>query len=180
MVRFSDNAHVMHFVGFQIGWVACVLGAGKGWPLLGPAAAVILLSLHLGFSVAPRLAARSILTVGMVGILVDTTLTALGLFRFQDHLLPSWLCPPWLIALWFIFASALQRSLNWLSGRWGLAAALGGVFGPISYYAGDRLGALRISHSFPESLLLLAPLWSILFPSLLWLSETSRVKTVKR
>lgn len=65
-----------------------------------------------------------------------------GILIFRDNLIASWLCPPWLIALWMIFATTFQSSLSWYAGRYWIAAVSGGIFGPVSYYAGQALGAL--------------------------------------
>ena len=35
---------VVNFVAFQVGWFACVLGAARGWPLLGPLVALAILA----------------------------------------------------------------------------------------------------------------------------------------
>lgn len=76
------------------------------------------------------------------GAIVDSVLGYLGILLFRDSLIASWLCPPWLIALWLIFATTFQSSLSWLAGRYWIAAVSGGIFGPVSYYAGQALGAL--------------------------------------
>ena len=76
------------------------------------------------------------------GAIVDNVLGYLGILIFRDSLIASWLCPPWLIALWMIFATTFQSSLSWRAGRYWIAAVSGGIFGPVSYYAGQALGAL--------------------------------------
>lgn len=81
--------------------------------------------------------------------------------------MPGWLCPPWMTALWMAFASTLNGSMSWLSGRVGVAALAGAVFGPMSYLAGERLGAIALNANTAVSLGILAVTWALLMPALL-------------
>jgi hypothetical protein len=74
---------------------------------------------------------------------------------------PPWLSPPWMAALWPNFVTTLHTSLGWLAGRYRLAALLGAVGGPLSYYAGARLGALTFPSDPTFSLIVLAAVWSV-------------------
>lgn len=51
-----------------------------------------------------------------------------------------------------------------------LAVALGGIFGPASYYAGEQLGAMHLGVPLVQSLLILALVWSLLMPILFCIS----------
>lgn len=156
-----------NFVAFQIGWFACVLGAAYGRPWLGPVVVSMLLAIHIR-NVPDRWAAFClVLVVALIGFVVDSLLGYVGLLLYRDSLLVLWLCPPWLLALWLIFATTLQHSLSWLVGRYGLAALLGAVFGPVSYYAGQQLGALQLGGSVPVTVSILAAVWATLLPLLL-------------
>jgi hypothetical protein len=160
-------SRTVNFVAFQVGWFASVLGAAYGRPWLGPVVVSVLLAIHL-WNVADQWAtARLLLTVGLIGFVVDSLLGYAGLLLYRDSPLALWLCPPWLLALWLIFATTLQHSLNWLVGRYGLAAFLGAVFGPVSYYAGQQLGALQLGGSVPVTVSVLAAVWATLLPLLL-------------
>lgn len=155
-------------LAFQAGWFACVLGAAHDRPWLGPLAVLLLLALHLWFAADRRASLRIVLLVGIVGVLIDSTLGYLGILRFRDSLFGGWFCPPWLIALWLIFATTLQSSLGWLAARPLAAAVLGGLFGPVSYYAGQALGALNVMDNLPVAVTTLSVIWAVLFPPLLW------------
>lgn len=162
---------VANVVAFQVGWVACVLGAARGMPWIGPVLVAVLLGLQLRFLPDPRRFARFLAAAGLLGLVLDSTLGALGLFVFHVSAFPAWVCPPWLTALWMLFASTLPLSLNWLTERPRLAALLGAVGGPASYYAGASLGALDLSGHTVTSLLILAAVWGILMPTLLRLKN---------
>lgn len=97
-----------------------------------------------------------VLAIGSAGLLLDSGMTALGLLRFGGHPFEPWLCAPWLCALWYLFATTLHQSLRWLEGRTWLAALIGGIAGPVSYRAGEVLGALTLGPGRNSALLLLA------------------------
>jgi hypothetical protein len=160
--------HAANFLAFQVGWWACVLGAAHRAPWLGPLVVLVLLAVHLRPDPAPKTASRIVLSVGLLGFVIDSTLGYAGILRFQDSVIATWLCPLWLMAIWMIFATTLRHSLGWLAGRYAMAALLGAVFGPISYYAGQSLGAVRLGGNVSVALGVLAALWALLMPGLVW------------
>lgn len=160
---------VANFVAFQAGWFACVLGAARGAPMLGPAVCALLLLAMLWASSRRRALIVLLAAGGLVGGAWDTLLSALGLFHF-DTASHAPLLPLWMLALWVIFASTCNESLRWLQGRVLLAAALAAVAAPLSYLAGQRLGAL----SMPRPALALAAQavgWAVILPLLLHLAR---------
>jgi len=80
------------------------------------------------------------------------------------------MAPPWILGLWALFATTLNVSLNWLKGRWLVAALLGGIAGPLSYWAGARLGAVVLVEPVP-ALVALSIGWAILMPLLMALAR---------
>jgi hypothetical protein len=154
---------------FQGGWLACVLGAAHGSIWLGPAAGAALLAMHLALQPASRRGseARLLLTAGLLGLGLDAGLQAAGVIRYEGWPGAAWAPPPWLPALWMLFASTLRHSLSWLRARLILASACGAALGPISYLAGARLGALAIGDHRAMSLIALATVWAFAMPVLL-------------
>lgn len=160
---------LLNLLVFQAGWFACILGAAYNRSFVGPLAAVVLLALDFSFVSDRKRSAALILAVGGIGTAIDTFLGLIKVFSFKNDLLPTWFCPLWLTALWMIFASTLPVSLKWLTGRPWLSAPLGAIVGPISYYAGAEFGALELSHRV-GNLIILAVLWGLLLPILMWLA----------
>ena len=76
-----------------------------------------------------------------------------------------------MVALWLNLAMALHTSLRWLTGRCLLAAVLGTITGPLSYYAGVRLGALTFNPNLVISLVVLALVWGLALPGLVRLAK---------
>ena len=167
---------IWNVLGFQAAWFTCVLGAAHDRPWLGPLAVLLLLAGHIGTVPEWQQAVRRILFNGLFGMFVDSMLGFVGVLQYRDGLGAGWICPPWLTALWMAFATTLKPSLGWLEERYAAAALAGGIFGPLSYYGGHAAGALRVRGDLVDGLLVLAVLWAVLLPGLLWLRAASNLK----
>lgn len=165
------NLTLINFIAFQISWLACILGAAQGIPLIGPTVVAMFLALHLFLTPNATRELRLLLIAGAIGFVIDTLQAALGVFSFSGNGIFSWVSPPWMVALWLNLATALHTSLSWLTGRYIVAAILGAVTGPLSYYAGARLGALTFNPNPVASLAVLALVWGIAMPGLVRLAK---------
>ena len=167
---------LINIASFYLGWFACVLGATRNMPWLGALVMAALLVLHLVLTENRTRELRFILVTGLLGTSLDSLLMLSGLYTFTNHTL-AWLCPVWLTALWMGFASTLNHSMRWLYGRYRLACLFGAVGGPLSYYAGVRLGALTFVPSAEVALTVLIIVWSLIVPGLLWLAHTMMLRS---
>lgn len=79
--------------------------------------------------------------------------------------------------LWLNFAMTLGASLSWLRGRYSAAALLGAAGGPVSYYAGARLGAITVA---PGGLWAIALEWLLATPLLVLISDSWRSACAER
>ena len=156
---------VVNFVAFQAGWFACVLGAARGWPLLGPVVALAILAPMAWTAPSPRGFLLLLGVGGAVGLCWDSVLSALGLMQFTGGRFAP-LAPLWIVALWMLFASTCNRSLRWLQASLPLAVVLAAVAAPLSYLAGARLGALQLPRP-TTGLAAQAIGWAVILPALL-------------
>ncbi|MDH3311252.1 MAG: DUF2878 domain-containing protein [Gammaproteobacteria bacterium] len=159
----------VNFILFQAGWFACVLGAANGQPLAGTGIALTIVLLHVLRSARPRVEVALVLLVAAIGTVWDSGVMLLGVLNYTSGLLFPYVVPPWMIALWMVFATTLNISLRWLKTRPLLAALLGATGGPAAYYAGHALGAVGM----PEVVTAVSVQglgWGILVPLLVWLS----------
>jgi len=166
----SLQRSVINFALMQAGWFACVLGAAHGLPWLGTGAAIAIVAWHAARAARPAEELKLIALVTLAGGTYDSLLTAAGWVAFPNGQFAPWLAPHWIFALWALFATGLNVSLAWLKGRWWLAAAVGGVASPLSYWAGVRLGAA----TFIEPPLMFAALalgWAVILPAILRLAR---------
>ncbi len=155
-----------NFAAFQLGWFACVLGAAHGVPAAGTAVAAVIVALHIGFATRPIEELKLIAIAVGIGAVFDSALAASGWVGYPTGTLIPGAAPHWILALWALFAMTLNASLDWLQGRWKLAAILGAVAGPLSYWGGARLGALDLVEFVP-ALAALSIGWALIMPALL-------------
>ena len=170
MVR--EYAKLVNYATFQAGWFACVWGAGQGMVWLGP---LFVMSV-MGFQawMLARMSRREwyfILLGCLIGLLADTCMISAGVYEPVRKLMPWPLAPVWIIALWVIFTGSFQLSFQWLHGRPVYACLLGAVAAPLSYAAGERLGAASMNPSFPKSYLAFGVVWGVTVPALFALSS---------
>jgi Protein of unknown function (DUF2878) len=167
------NLSLINIFSFQAGWFACVLGAAHGKPLLGPAVVAVLLGLHLYLAADVKREIHLLVVATAIGFVIDSLQAKLGIFSFGKSSASSWVSPLWMTALWPNFATTLHTSLGWMAEHYALAAILGAIAGPLSYYAGAHLGALSLHPNLLVSLGVLSVVWGIIMPVLLWLAGPS-------
>ena len=152
---------------FQLGWFACVLGGNSLWLLLAGGA----LLAHLLWISRSLAEVRLVVVVCVLGSAVDSLLLNAGVFAFQQ---PGILIPFWLVLLWALLAITLNHCLAWAAKPWWRAALLGAIGGSLSYYAGQRLGAVQFPQGLWPTLPGLGLLWAALFPLLQWIAGKYR------
>jgi hypothetical protein len=154
---------IINFAGFQIAWIALVRGASTAHEILVASVVLALIGLHILQAPLPAAEARLIMIVGTLGFTIDTTLGHAALLVFHGN---GRFCPLWLVILWSAFATTLRNSLAWLEDRPVSAATMGAVFGPLSYYGGERFGALSLGAHPLVALTALSLIWGTVLPFL--------------
>ncbi|KAF0861746.1 DUF2878 domain-containing protein [Pseudomonas sp. LD120] len=144
---------------FQLGWFTCVLGGDSPWLLLG---AMILVA-HFKWIGSWADEGRMIVGITLIGITLDSFLHWLGVFQFKQV---SLLIPLWLMLLWPLLGTTLRHCLAWTAHPWWVAAALGALFGPLSYYAGAQLAGVTFGYGQWPTLIGMGVLWGMLLPLL--------------
>lgn len=156
---------IANLVLYQIGWFACVLGAANGWGAGGAIVAVVLAAVHLALSGRPDREWPLLLAAMAAGLVVDTIHAGVGVLDFRGHAAGA-PAPLWILGLWLQFGTVLHFSMRWLSKRYLLASILGLIGGPMSFLAGERLGAAAFGEPRALSLAVLGISWSIALPAL--------------
>jgi len=156
---------VINIIAFQIGWFACVLGAANALPLLGPAVVAGAVALHLSRSSRPAQELALIVVAGVLGAVWDSALVATGWILYPSGNLISGFAPYWIVAMWMLFATTLNVSLRWLHNRIALAIIVGGISGPLAFYAGAELGGVTFVDQ-RAGLIALAAGWAVMLPLL--------------
>lgn len=163
---------LLNFICFQLGWFACVLGAANHHAWLGVLIALLLLIFHILKSKNSIVEMQLILLAMLFGLLFDLIPLSLGWIKFDEIAYwPSQLPPPWMIALWGLFASTLNLSLSWLKTKRLTAIFLGAICGPLSYWAGARLNALTLVN-VNFVMFYLAFAWAFAVPFLIYMASS--------
>jgi len=162
---------VINFAAFQVGWFACILSAGWGWPWIGVTYVVAWAAVHVWHSDRRGAELRLLGLAGVLGYVADSTLVLIGLLSFADHAVLGWPSTLWMAAMWVNFATTLNVSLGWLRGRYAAGALLGLIGGPMAYYGGMTLNAVQLAEPLWRSLLAVGIEWMIATPLLLAMLE---------
>lgn len=143
----------VNLIGFNLLWAGLVL-LGDVFVVV----AVLALFAHFNFCQNRQDEAKVILAVAVIGCTVDSLLTYFNVFIFPHALIPLWL-----VALWLCFAATIRHSLSFLASvSWYWQAMVGACFAPLSYFAGERLGAVAFSLPYITTFVLLSAIWALL------------------
>lgn len=163
-------ALLVNFIGFQVGWFACVLGAANDKELLGIFIALGIVIYHVVNQGDSLKELKLVLAATAIGLFWETWVLNLDILRYPSHPDALFWAPTWLIMMWALFATTINLSMGWLKGRWVLAVFMGAIFGPLAFIGGERLGAVVFLDS-TLSIITLCVGWGLLMPLLLWIAE---------
>lgn len=161
---------LINILGFKVGWLSSVLGAAREMPWLGPAVLLVVLLLHLRQANRPDLEIGLVVACGVIGAWFDSILAATGWVSYPSGQFDPNIAPYWIVAMWMLFATTLNRSMSWLKGRPALAAAMGAIAGPMSYLAGNRLGGIVFESPLAATVALSVG-WAVLMPVVVMLAD---------
>ena len=159
----------VNYVAFQACWLACILGAAAGMPILGPIAVAIFVALHLAVSKPGQERAgriKLLIIAGVIGYVADSALVLLGILAFPPAAALGWPTSLWMVALWVNLAATLNASMSWLGRSRPLAIVFGVIGGPLAYLAGARLGAATLGPTLAGATLVIAVEWALAMPLL--------------
>ena len=161
---------ITNIVLFQAGWFACVLSAAHGQPWIGTGVAAAVVAWHTLRAARPAEEIKLIAIAVLIGAVGDSLLVMLGWIAYPSGTLIAGAAPHWILALWALFATTLNVSLRWLKQRLLIAALLGAVCGPLSYWAAARLGAAAFVNPMAV-VIALAVGWALIMPALMMLTR---------
>ena len=156
---------LINAIGFQTAWWACIAGVGHGLEVPALAYCTALAGAHLVY-IDKRWQELQLAAAALaIGVAVDSALQYVSVIDFYGWALWG-VSPFWLWALWVLFAMTLNASLSFLKDQplW-LSGAAGLLFGPLTYYAGAKLGAASFDASVTH-VLALALAWMLALPAM--------------
>ncbi|MBK7643054.1 MAG: DUF2878 family protein [Planctomycetes bacterium] len=119
-------------------------------------------------------AARALAGVALLGTLADTLLLQAGWIEYRGTPLAGVFAPAWIAALWAAFATSFESTFAWVARDLRLAALLGALASPASYWAGERLGALDLGTPRALALSGIASVWAAALPLAILLQRRLR------
>ena len=155
------HTQLVNYTLYQIGWFACVLGGAAHRPWTGLLIALLLIGVHLALSTERSLDVRLVVLAAAVGTVAEMVQIASGTYRFTSGTLTDALPPPWLVAMWGQFATTFRYGVRPVITRPIRAALFGAAGGPLSFLAGERLGAVTLLPPLTDGLLRLSIIWAI-------------------
>ena len=152
---------VINFFLFQLVWFTCaLLTEHASWFLLP------LIALHFALF-KQRTRDFKLLPIASVGIAFDFLMFKLGILTFNESFFPAWLC-----LLWMMFVLSLNYSFDWMNKlNVFVNALIGGIFGPLSYFAAVKFGALGMGVAQTQFLFIYALGWALIMPLLIYLNN---------
>ena len=161
---------MLNIVVFKIAWVSTVFGGANELPLIGPIVVLGAVAIHLRLAAEPARELLLVLMTAVIGVTWDSFMVSAGWLSYSSGMFVSGMAPYWIVAMWMLFATTLNVSFRWMQQRLWLAAILGAIFGPLSYYAGASAGAV-VLHDPTAAFTGLSIAWAIMLPSLLVLAQ---------
>ncbi len=153
----------INLIGFQAIWWLSILHGNTAAIFVA-----LLIFLHFYFHSSPESEVLIVLVTAILGFWFDMLLAGLNFFIFPNQESGF---PFWLLLLWMGFCSTLRQSLGFFRGRYLLSSVCGALAGSLTYLTAARLGAVELGLSELHSLLILAIIWSGLFPLLIFISN---------
>lgn len=161
---------LINVVAFKVAWLSTIFGGANDLPMLGPVMVLGAVSIHLWLAAEPSRELMLVLLTGFIGLTWDSVMVAAGWLTYPSGTIISGLAPYWIVAMWMLFATTLNVAFRFLHSKLALAALLGAICGPLSYFAGASAGAVTLNNP-TAAFTALSIAWAILLPALLLLAR---------
>lgn len=159
-------AILLNFLFYQAVWWTAIWGAANDQPYLGLVALAVFVGIHFTRSSNRGRDLKLLLSVTVVGGLVDSGLASQNVYAFHSSGPWGSALPLWMWGLWANYSMTLFGALGWMRSRLFFAGVLGAVFGPLTYRGAVSLGALELPRE-TYSLIALSVAWALLLPGTL-------------
>lgn len=157
----------LNIILYQTTWLIAIIGAANGLWWAGPAALALFAAWQLGVSRHRRADVVLLVTIALIGFVVDSGLVRTGLLSYAAAEPSPLFAPVWIVALWMSFALTLNHSLAYLQSHLLAASLLGGIGAPLAYWvAAHTWGAVTFLAPTTVVITSLVAIWAILTPLL--------------
>lgn len=146
---------------FKLGWLSVVFGAAAGLTEFGVAAVGVVIVIHLLRAKRKTDELIVVGAAGLIGLAWETFLLQVGALSYSEAGALDSLAPYWIVSMWMLFATTLNLSMSWLRKNLIVAAVAGAIGGPMSFLAGEKIGAVTLNEA---GVWLIALGWAVLLP----------------
>ena len=149
----TTTSKAVNAILYQIGWFMCMSPVNEVLSLLFAASTYLVFCIMIQWK--PRVILFT-LASALLGYGADRLCELSGIIDLSPHG-DSTL---YLIALWLMFVTTFEFSLNFIFTKWYLATGMGAL-APIAYYAGEKLGKVAYTQDLKYAVPLHASSWVI-------------------
>ena len=146
-------------IGFKITWLSCILGEIYINSFFGLIIGVIYLFIFFHYQKNLKRSFYIIIFFSFIGYTFDSFLSFFEIYQIKAQLNFLFL-PIWFLVLWPSFSCLLVEIFIFLKNKNILSLLLGGIFGPISYYAGVSLNLVESSNY--KTFIIISIFWSLM------------------
>jgi len=107
------------------------------------------------------------LSVGAIGLLLDTILIVIGIYSVESGarwILPSPICPEWILALWLNFGLVMPNYLVLMQGKHIRAGLVGFLYAFMVYGGAARNDIIAMPNYGMAGVAIIAVAWAVLLP----------------
>ncbi|MFA6916590.1 MAG: DUF2878 domain-containing protein [Parachlamydiales bacterium] len=150
---------------FYLGWVLTIkfILQDKYWQ--GPVINLAIILLHIARVPNRMFETVLILSLAMLGSVVDTALAYFNIIQYEgQYLCCTWFAPAWITSLWALFATSINHSLVWVGKTVWMSILVGSIGGTVSYLTAIKVGAAYFLVPEWQGIMILAIVWAIAMP----------------
>ena len=162
---------LINILSIYIYWVACYWGSANNSFYLGPTIAILYFIFHFSVISEKRKEFKFLVYCLVVGFIFESILYYSGLIEYNGLLIQQYsIVPFWVLILWMGFSLTMFHSFKWIIGRYKIALIISCLFAPLIYLSANRLGSISFTISISNMYLILAFMWSLCFPLLIYIA----------
>ena len=148
-------------------WWACFWGASIEKYYIGPLLATMYFVFHFYVIENKQKEFKYMLFCIFFGFFLESLFYYTGFMNYKGIFPQKYsIVPLWVIVLWAGYSLTVFHSFKWIYQRYYLSLFLGGIFAPLIYVSGNKIGCIVFKYDILTSYLILVPICSISLLSL--------------
>ena len=151
--------NILNFFIFQIVWFLTAWSIPNNLSEVGPVITLTIAGLYIFISKNKLFKLKLYFFAAGLGFIVDTILIQLNAISFP--LSNPTISPMFMVCLWINFVITFEYCLSWIHRSLLNGMILAFLGAPLSYYTGEKMGALMLHNNIIFSLLSIGFLWVI-------------------